>query len=85
MNQLAEKAVQDEVREYLASHDRNDPAVMATIRGWDQCRQQAEFVRFLCEEFAVPMGKELEEMPRTGSGHLRRTMTDAVRVKITRK
>jgi hypothetical protein len=35
------------------------------------CGQQAEYVRFDCEEFVVPFGQTLDQMPKTPKGHIK--------------
>jgi hypothetical protein len=53
------------VHEYVNSHPPDDPAVQAWINDRDQCDQQAEIVRFFKTDYALPVGKTLDQMPRT--------------------
>jgi hypothetical protein len=69
-DQIQEKDIEDEVRAYMTLH-RGEPDVSAWVNDRDRCDQQAEFVKFLCEEVAVPNGMNLDQMPRTGNGHIR--------------
>ena len=71
LNQIPAKGIVDEVRAFVAAHRPNDPATLKWINDRDRCDEQAEFVRFLCEEYAVPRGKTLDQMPRTGKGYIR--------------
>ncbi len=69
MDQLRERNLGQELREFRGSHDE------AEVRKWindhDQCDQEAEFVRFIAEEIIVPPGlTDLDQLPRTGKGHL---------------
>jgi hypothetical protein len=62
-DQIREKGILSEVRAYVATHG-NDPKLTDWINDRDQCDQIATFVRFECEEYAVPAGKTLDEMPQ---------------------
>src|SRR5271165_2186311 len=70
LNQIQEKGIENEVREYVRSH-QGESGVTEWVNDRNRCDQQAEFVRFLGEEAAVPNGTNLDHMPRTGKGHIR--------------
>lgn len=70
VNQVQEKGIENEVREYTRLH-QGEPGITDWVNERDRCDQQAEFVKFVCEEFAIPNGTTLDQMPRTGKGHIR--------------
>lgn len=68
MDQIREKNLGQKLREFMASHNEN--AVRKWIDDHDQCSQEADFVRFVDEEFIRPSGTTLDQSPRTGGGHI---------------
>ena len=70
-NQILAKGRMDEIRAFIASHDRTDPAVMKWVNDQDQCDQETEFLGFEGEEYATPFGVALEQMGTTRKGHPR--------------
>jgi hypothetical protein len=67
-DQIVEKGLVEGVRAYVAAH-RGEPGLTDWINDKDQCEQQAAYVGFVAHENAVPSGKTLDEMPRTGTGY----------------
>jgi hypothetical protein len=67
-DQIGAKGFVEEVRAYVAAH-RDDPGLTDWINDRDRCDQQAKYLGFVAHENAVPFGKTLDEMPRTGKGY----------------
>lgn len=65
---MLEKNLGKTLREFQATHD--EAAVRKWIDDHDQCDQEAEFVEFICEEYVRPRDTPLDQLPRTGKGHL---------------
>jgi hypothetical protein len=64
----AREDIRDKIRAFVQSHATGDPAVIEFIHQHDQCDQQAEFVRFVGENVAIPSGTSLDQLPLTATG-----------------
>lgn len=64
----AREDIRDKIRAFVKSHANDPAAVLKFMHEHDQCDQQAEFVRFVGENVAIPSGMTFDQLLLTATG-----------------